>query len=410
MEEVEKAVNCLSLDKSPGSDGLTSNFYRHFWKYIKDLVFHMLKEISESHILPTTMKQGIITLIPKPGKNPKLIDNLRPITLLNNDYKIVTHIYANRLKTGVSQIISETQSGFLKGRSIHNNIRLVLDLLDYNYLIEDGFILFLDFFKAFDMTEHNFMFRTLELFGFGENFINLVKLIYKDTNSTVILPHGMSPRFSIDKGIKQGCPISPLLFIAAAEMLSILIKNSDFEKLTIFGKQLVISQLADDTTIFMKNIDQVPKILQTIEFFSRASGLKLNLKKCELLPINNFPLSTVCNIPVKDTIKYLGMHITKDNTSLNNLNIWNTLDKCKSYLNSLSSQGTLTKPTSGRSCRTSISMYPVQPEDRIHWIIATLSSRMPIKLVPSQPSVNRTTRPFSSHRNINKGSFRNPRG
>lgn len=151
--------------------------------------------------------------------------------------KILTHIYANRLKTGFSQIISETQSGFLKGRSIHNNIRLVLDLLDYNYLIEDGFILFLYFFKAFDTVEHNFMFRTLELFGLGENFINFVKLIYKNTNSSVILPQGTSSRFSIDRGIKQGCPISPLL-IAAAEMLSILIKHSDFEKLIVFSKQL----------------------------------------------------------------------------------------------------------------------------------------------------------------------------
>lgn len=213
----------------------------------------MLKEISEFHILPTTMKQGIITLIPKPGKNPKLIDNLRPITLLNNDYKILTHIYANRLKTGISQIISETQSGFLKGRSIHNNIRLVLDLLDYNYLIEDdGFILFLDFLKASNMIEQ-FYVSTLELFGLGENVINFVKLIYKDTDSSVILPQGTSSRFSIDKGIKQGCPISPLLFIAAAEMLSILIKNSDFEKLIVFGNQLVISQLADDNHIHEKH-------------------------------------------------------------------------------------------------------------------------------------------------------------
>lgn len=92
MDEVEKAMKCLSLDKSPGLDGLTSYFYRHFWEYIKDLIFHMLKEISASHILPPSMKQGIITLIPKPGKNPKLIDNLRPITLLNNYYKILTHI------------------------------------------------------------------------------------------------------------------------------------------------------------------------------------------------------------------------------------------------------------------------------------------------------------------------------
>lgn len=334
MDEVEKAMKCLPLDKSPGSDGLTSNFYRHFWEHIKDLIFHMLKEISELHILPTTMKQGIITLIPKPGKNPKLIDNLRPITLLNNDYKILTHIYANRLKTGISQIISETQSGFLKGRSIHNNIRLVLDLLDYSHFIEDdGFILFLDFFKAFDTIEHTFMFRTLELFGLGDNFINMVKLIYKDTNSTVILPMGTSPRFSVNKGIKQGCPISPLLFIAAAEMLSILIKNLDFEKLIVLGKPLAISQLADDTTIFMKNINQIPKILQTIELFSKASGLNLNLKKCELLPIHNSPHSSFCNIPIKNTVKYLGIHITKDYNSLSTLNICDNLVKCKSLLN-----------------------------------------------------------------------------
>lgn len=172
------------------------------------------------------MKQGIITLIPKPGKDAKLIDNLRPITLLNNDYKILTHIYTNRLITGITQIVSETQSGFIKGRSIPKNIRLVLDLLDYNYLIENyGFILFLDFFKAFDSIEHGFMFCILELFGLGENFTIFVKLIYQDTNSTVLLPQGTSPRFSIDIGIKQGCPISPLLFIAAAEMLSVIIKK-----------------------------------------------------------------------------------------------------------------------------------------------------------------------------------------
>lgn len=76
---------------------------------------------------PSTMKQGIITLIPKPDKDPKILDNFRPITLLNTDYKIVTLIYANRLKMFLHKIISESQSGFMKGRSIHNNIRLVFD-------------------------------------------------------------------------------------------------------------------------------------------------------------------------------------------------------------------------------------------------------------------------------------------
>lgn len=109
----------------------------------------MLKEATDSLSFPPTMKQGIITLIPKPGK-----DNLRPITLLNTDYKIVTLVYANRLKSNRDKIIGDSQSGFMKGRYIHNNIRLVIDLQDYKHLIEDdGFILFLDFYKAFDSID-----------------------------------------------------------------------------------------------------------------------------------------------------------------------------------------------------------------------------------------------------------------
>ncbi len=116
-------------------------------------------------------------------------------------------------------------------------------------------------------------------------------------------------------------------------MLSILIKNTDFENLTVLGRQLAISQLADDTTIFMKNTEQIPQILNTINFFSKASGLKLNLKKCELLPIHDSPLTTIHNVPIKSTVKYLGLQITKDINTLDNLNIWNTLEKCKSHLN-----------------------------------------------------------------------------
>lgn len=95
-------------------------------------------------------------------------------------------------------------------------------------------------------------------------------------------------------------------------MLSILIKNSDFKKRTIFDQQLTISQLADDTAIFMENSDQLPKILETIGSFSKASGLKLNLEKCELLPVHDCNLSVIRSIPVKTTVKYLGIQITKD--------------------------------------------------------------------------------------------------
>ncbi|MGL5732989.1 MAG: RNA-directed DNA polymerase [Metamycoplasmataceae bacterium] len=259
LQELENALQALSSDKSPGSDGLTANFYKFFWDSIKFLLFKALTEVTECLSLSHTMKQGVIILIPKPGKDPKILDNLRPITLLNNDYKLLAHIYSNRLKSGLSQIISNTQSGFMRGRSSHNNLLLVQDLIDYkNKITDDGIMFFLDFYKAFDTVEHPFIFSALELFGFGKRFRSIISSLYWDTDCSVSLIEGTTSRFNISRGIKLGCPISPLLFILAAEMLALAIKNSDIEQLKIFDDSIVISQLADDTVLFLKNIDQVP--------------------------------------------------------------------------------------------------------------------------------------------------------
>lgn len=185
-QDLDEALQCLKPDRSPGPDGFTSNIYKHFWDDIKMLLFETLNEIIKKSLLPPSMRQGVIVLIPKSGKDPKILNNWRPITLLNNDYKILTHIFSNRLKEGLSQIISDTQSGFMKGRPIHNNIWLVLDLVEYSeYINDDGFILFLDFYKAFDMVEHPFIFKALELCGFGENFRKTIQCFYHDTTSSI---------------------------------------------------------------------------------------------------------------------------------------------------------------------------------------------------------------------------------
>lgn len=281
IKELDMAVKHLALNKSPGQDGLTSNFYKFFWESIKDLLFYALKECIVNNDLMTTMKQGIITLLPKPGKDKRHIDNLRPITLLNVDYKLFTTLLANRLKMGIDKIISESQSGFIKERSIHNNIRLVLDLLDYNYLIEDkGLIFFLDFYKAFDSVEHPFIMKTLKYFGFRSKFIKIIHMIYNGINSSVSLPQGTTKRFEVKRSIRQGCPCSPLLFILVAELLAIYIKNSvEIEPLNVLGHPLSITQLADDTAVFIKHPEQIPLIIAKVEKFSKASGLYLNFKK-----------------------------------------------------------------------------------------------------------------------------------
>lgn len=140
------------------------------------------------------MRHGVIVSIPKPGKDPRIIDNRRPITLRNSDYKLLTYIFTSRLQTGILDLIADTQSGFLKGMSIHNNIRLVMDIIEYRSQIEDdGFLLFLDFYKAFDSVEHPFILSALEHFGFGVKFRELVGGLYRDISCCVLLPSGTTP-------------------------------------------------------------------------------------------------------------------------------------------------------------------------------------------------------------------------
>lgn len=170
--EIIESIEALKNNKSPGTDGLTAEFYKMFAQDLAPFLLKMFLESIESEALPSTLSQGLLTLIPKPKKDILFIDNWRPICLLNCDYKILALLLANRLKSVLGTIIDETQTGFIPKRHISNNIRLVLDLLDYAELVkEESFILFLDFYKAFDSLEHNFILQSLRKFNFGDFFL-----------------------------------------------------------------------------------------------------------------------------------------------------------------------------------------------------------------------------------------------
>lgn len=132
VEEVCTSISALKANKSPGTDGLTAEFYKSFSNLLAPFLLQVFTESIENNTLPPTLTQGLITLIPKPNKDLLFIDNWRPISLLNNDCKIMALILANRIKEVLDTIIDETQSGFMRNRHISNNIRLVLDLLDYS--------------------------------------------------------------------------------------------------------------------------------------------------------------------------------------------------------------------------------------------------------------------------------------
>lgn len=147
-------------------------------------------------------------------------------------------------------------------------------------------------------------------------------MLYTDIYSSVCLNPGMTPRFKILRGIRQGCPISPKLFILTTQLLTVLVNNNpEIQGITIFGKEFKISQFADDTSIFLRDKLMVGKALNTISVFSKASGLSLNINTCELLPIHTCDVPSIASVRVESEVKYLGITISKNLVRREDLNI-----------------------------------------------------------------------------------------
>lgn len=159
-------------------------------------------------------------------------------------------------------------------------------------------------------------------------------MFYHEIVSYILLNPGMTQRIDISREIRQGCPISPQLFILCTQLLAYLVLNQpDFKGIDILGYELKISQFADDTVIFLKDKSVIEKALNIISTFSKASGLHLNLKKCELLPLLPCNATQILSIPVKNWVKYLGVKLTNDEKARGKSNIDNKIESVNKSFN-----------------------------------------------------------------------------
>ena len=205
IKECEEILKTFAKDRSPGNDGLPIEFYTEFWQEIKYTLIETFNYSYQIGNLTTSQKQAVITLINKPDKEREFIENWRPISLVNVDYKILTKCLAQRTKSIIQKLIHHSQFGFIKGRTINDAIRTILDIVDYTQIHDkQGILLGIDFQKAFDTLSWDFLFTALEKYNFGETFINWIKVCYTDTSSCVMNYGFSSNYFQIGRGVRAG--------------------------------------------------------------------------------------------------------------------------------------------------------------------------------------------------------------
>ncbi|KAI3427176.1 hypothetical protein D9Q98_007113 [Chlorella vulgaris] len=244
--------------------------------------------VAELGILPARFHEGLITVIYKSGDRSEPA-NYRPITLLCTDYRLFTKVLALRLNPCLDSIIDREQTAFVPGRHIGENI-MALQCLPHllRGTAASAVVVFCDFRKAYDTIDREFLFSAMDALGVGAGFLALTRLLLADTRSRAMVNGFTSTPAAFLAGVRQGCPLAPLLYLFIAQALLQLLKARGIG-IPVAGQQLTALQYADDAQALLPSVDAVPSFLAAMDTFGAATGQRLNPAKTSLLPIGDVP-------------------------------------------------------------------------------------------------------------------------
>ena len=299
-QELLAALKSLPTGASPGNDGLPPAFYITFWKVVGKPLAHMLNVAVAGGALPGASLQARIILLPKTAADAPRASDFRPISLLNTEYKIWAKAVSRRLAGVMQHICSPRQTGFVPGRSILHNITFNRDLLEYMREDRGGAVMaFLDFEKAFDRVNWTYRDAVLRTLGIPEPMLRTINAFYSGAASQLELNGSTGSWFHPTRGVRQGCPLSPLLFALFAEPLGALLDDMGNGRegeatgiaLPLTHRQASSariggSQYADDTVVYCCTVAALERTLGEVESeFCLASGARLNRDKTRILPV-----------------------------------------------------------------------------------------------------------------------------
>ena len=376
LHELTKSLKDFQNNKTPGCDGLTKEFYTAFWPALGPKILETFNFCNDRELLTQTQRRGIITLLHKQGKDNTKVENYRPLSLLNVDYKLLTKTISNKIEPYLDGVIHSDQIGFLKGRYIGEGVRKIEDILQhYETRKKEGYLLQLDFQKAFDSIEWRYLFETLKKLNFSDGIIQWIKLCYTNIQSSVLNGGYTSNWFTLTKGLRQGCPLSAYLFLICVEPLANKIRcNNSIKGLQIGHTEQKLSLFADDCTCLVADKTSLDLLIRELETFSKYSGLQLNYDKCVLYPLSETKVEDTRFLLEHNNFKVLGITIGKNkeinqsrNVAVKNTQIDYTLTRWSQRQLSLIGKILITKAHAMSKLIHTMSITEV-PKDKLKYV------------------------------------------
>lgn len=308
--EIVMGIKNLKAEKSPGPDKITNEAIKLACAHLVNPLTHLFNLILSSSTTPSQWSKSDIILLFKKG-DPKNIDNYRPISLLPSLYKLFASTIEKRITTTLEKCQPIEQAGFRRNYSTVDHIHSLELLIEkYQEFQRPLYIVFIDYQKAFDSILHSSIWKALQSQKVEKKYVQVLKYLYENTTSRVNL-ESAGPPIPIKRGVRQGDPLSPRIFIAVLE--SIIGKlNWDTVGIYVKGKYISHLRFADDIILLSEDSSELETMLNTLQQASREAGLEINLSKTKLMTncaqnpilLNNTPVEYV------DSYVYLGKQIS----------------------------------------------------------------------------------------------------